>query len=286
MHSMRLSTNNTFRLASLSAERLEQAVSKNLDEMARILEWMDGTDMRLFRIGSSFVPFASHPAMTFDWEALCRDRLAELGKRYEPRGFRFSLHPGQYNVLNSENPETVRKTVAELEYSCRILEMMGLDYSHKVILHGGCRCGDLRIASARLAEAVQSLPDPVCSRLVLENDERIFSLADIVDVCEQTGVPAVFDIHHARFLPSESMPELLERVAATWGGEHGTPKMHISSQRPEARDGKHDDMVRREDVAELCALVPYPFDLMVEAKHKETAAAEVLAHARELGCAK
>jgi UV DNA damage endonuclease len=57
--------------------------------------------------------------------------------------FRFSLHPGQYNVLNSENPEVVQNTRAELLYSCQVLELMGLDSSHKVVLHGGCRCGDI-----------------------------------------------------------------------------------------------------------------------------------------------
>jgi UV DNA damage endonuclease len=284
MSSLPLSTNHNFRLASLSSEKLASTVERNLEEMETILEWMSDHGMKLFRIGSSLVPFASHPAMEYDWPEMAASRLAKIGRRYSQRGFRFSLHPGQYNVLNSENPNVVKNTVAELLYSCQVLDLMGLDSSHKVVLHGGCRCGDMAQSKTRLIEEILKLPKNVRSRLVLENDERIFSAVDIVEVCESSGLPAVFDIYHNKFLPSPDLPGLLKRLQKTWQENDGRPKLHLSSQKPGGRDGAHGDMVLEEDLRELCETVPFDFDLMVEAKLKEKAILEVVKFAKDAQC--
>ena len=246
--------------------------------------------MRLFRIGSSLIPFASHPVMRKDaptplnWVDIAEERLASIGQRYSKKNFRFSMHPGQFNVLNSEKSSVVERTVAELDYACRVLELMGLDTSHKVVLHGGCRCGDINIATERLVEAVHSLPKRISNRLVLENDERTFSLEQIITACEAANVPAVFDIHHHHILPSKNLPKLLRRLRKTWKDRDELPKFHISSQRPKSKSGAHDDMVLPKDVKELCNMASFPFDLMVEAKHKETATLDVMKSVKKLGC--
>lgn len=284
MSSLPLSTNHSFRLASLAPEKLAGTVERNLNDMEAILEWMGDHGMNLFRIGSSLVPFASHPSMKYDWREMAADRLRSIGRRYAELGFRFSLHPGQYNVLNSENPEVVQKTRAELLYSCQVLELMGLDSSHKVVLHGGCRCGDMKESKRRLVQEIRKLAQNVRARLVLENDERIFSIADILDVCRSTDQPAVFDIYHNKFLPSPGLPALLTHVQKTWGENDGRPKLHLSSQKPGGRAGAHDDMVRKEDLIELCETVSFDFDLMVEAKSKEVATLDVVKFAEDAKC--
>lgn len=274
MHGRKLSTNHTFRLASLSPDRLTQAVSRNLDDLESMLAWMEPSGLRLLRLGSSLVPFASHEVMAFDWEPLCAEGLHRIGARWAAQGFRFSLHPGQYNVLNSTSEDVRRRTVRELVYSCRVLDLMGLDASHKVVLHGGSGGAD---AARRLLQAVEALPDGVRARLVLENDERAFTFADIVSVCGATGLPPVFDLHHHRLNPSQDLPELLERAGVIWSRDarHGRPKVHLSSQRSGARPGAHADLVVEADALELCRVLPFDADCMVEAKHKEAAALRI-----------
>ncbi len=273
MHGQKLSTNHAFRVANLTAARLEQAVRSNLADLQAMLAWMTPHGLRMLRLGSSFVPFASHEAMRLNWEPFCADDLRRIGERHAALDFRFSLHPGQYNVLNSHNADVRRRTVRELEYSCRVLELMGLDESHKVILHGGSGGPG---AAVRLREALGALPGRVLARLALENDERAFTFADIVAVCEATGLPPVFDLHHHHLNPSGEIAALLPRAAALWAdGRHGRPKVHISSQRPDARQGAHANLVDESDALELCRLLPFEADCMVEAKHKEEAALRV-----------
>jgi UV DNA damage endonuclease len=273
MSSQKLSTNHTFRLVSLSPERLQRTVDQNLSDMQAILRWMEPRGLRLFRIGSSFVPFASHPALTWDWEPTCAEALARIGREYEPKGFRFSLHPGQYNVLNSPRQEVVERTLAELAYSCRLLELMGLDSSHKVVLHGGGLYGDPAESRSRLVRVLRSIPEPFLMRLVLENDERYFSFADIVEIGEKAGLPPVFDLQHHLLNPSPEIRSWLRQGGKLWDS---LPKVHISSTAPGLRPGAHDLFVRRQDLDLLLKILPFEADLMVKAKAKEEAALKVL----------
>ncbi|MFW6323475.1 MAG: UV DNA damage repair endonuclease UvsE [Desulfovibrionales bacterium] len=271
-HALGLSTNHTLRLANISPDRVRRTANRNLDDLEAILRWMDGNGLRLFRIGSSLVPFASHESLTWDWEPSVAKRLGRIGRMYGPKGFRFSLHPGQYNVLNSINPDVVRRTRDELEYSCRVLDLMELDSSHKVILHGGSKARGSDAALTRLVQSLESLPESIRSRLALENDERNFNLQQINTVCAQAGVSPVFDIHHHRINPCPDIASELIRADGLWDCR---PKVHISSPRDESRPAAHSDFIRKEDLDELVGLLPFDADLMVEAKAKEQAALQV-----------
>ena len=179
------------------------------------------------------------------------------------------MHPGQYTILNSPNPAVVASAIAELHYATNVLDLMGLDHSHKVVIHGGGIYGDRIASTDRLKIELERLPLNIKRRLVLENDERLFNLEQILVVAESTGFPVVFDLHHFQINPSDNIGALLNRVARTWDSR---PKVHLSSQRPGARIGSHDDFLREEDLAELCRVLPFEADLMVEAKAKELAA--------------
>jgi UV DNA damage endonuclease len=102
--------------------------------------------------------FAPHPKMQFDWKEMCSGRLRQIGEEYSSLGFRFSMHPGQYNVLNSLRAEVARHAIAELNYSCDVLDLMGLDSSHKVIVHGGGVYADKEGSLERPAAVLTAYP--------------------------------------------------------------------------------------------------------------------------------
>jgi UV DNA damage endonuclease len=265
-----LSTNHTFRLANLSPARLAEAAHQNLDDLERMLTIMEPGPLRLLRLGGSMVPLASHEAVDFDWRPLVAGRLQHIGRTYAARGFRFSSHPGQYTILNATDEGVVRRAIAELAYSTELLDLMELDDSHKVVIHGGGIYGDREGATKRLVEALTRLPQNICRRLVLENDERLFNLEQILWVAERSGVPVVFDLHHYQINPgTEELEGLLQRVAKTW---NCLPKIHMSSQKPNARIGAHDDLLHEEDLETMLRVIPFETDIMVESKAKEIAA--------------
>lgn len=265
-----LSTNHTFRLAALSETRLAEVANQNLDDLERMLILMSEGPLRLLRLGGAMVPFASHEKMDFDWRPFVAGRFREIGRRYAPRGFRFSSHPGQYTILNSPDPNVVTRAIAEIDYSCELLDLMELDGSHKVVIHGGGLYGDRAASTARLVESLRGLSDKIRKRLILENDERLFSLAQILEVGEASGLPVCFDLHHHQINPGGgTLEEMLPRVLRTWDCR---PKVHMSSQRPGGRIGAHDELLHERDMATLAAILPFEADVMVEAKGKEVAA--------------
>ncbi len=275
-----LSTNHTFRLANLSPERLAETAHQNLDDLERILTLMAEGPLRLFRLGGSTIPLASHESMGFDWKPLVAGRLRAIGRLFGGKGFRFSAHPGQYTILNANDPGIVHRALGELRYACDLLDLMDLDASHKVVIHGGGIYGDREAATVRLAQALSDLPEQICRRVVLENDERLFSLAQILDVAERGGVPVVFDLHHHQINPGEGdLHEMLLRVRATWGDT--LPKIHMSSQKPNARVGAHDDLLHEADLQTMLREIPFETDVMVESKGKERAAMHAYEWLRE-----
>ncbi len=278
-----LTTNHGFILRFLGETRIAEAIQQNLDDLERILFQLSSGPLRQFRLGSSLIPFASHPAFNPEWYRFAAGRLERIGRYWTDRGFRFSMHPGQYTILNSPNPVVVSAAIAEIDYAATVLDFMGLDESHRIVVHGGGIYGDRVGSTERLISQLHELPEKLRRRLVLENDERQFNLEQILEVAEAAKLPVVFDLHHFQINPSPDLAGLLERVRDTWPCR---PKVHLSSQRPNARIGTHDDLIHREDLEEMCRVLPFSADLMIEAKAKEIAALQVadwLRRTREQG---
>ena len=271
-------TNRTIRLANLRTEALIPVLAQNFDDVLRALRWNVAHGVRFFRISSDLVPFGSLPAFPFDWAEAFDWKLREIRHLVKAEGLRVSSHPGQYTVLNSPREEVVDASIAELEHQARVVERM--DPKHGTLtLHVGGAYGDKPAAMDRFAANLPRLSERVRSRLIIENDDKTFTLAEVVDLAERTGLPVVVDLFHHQCNPSGAtwdvgLPALLERAMATWGKR--VPKLHLSSRR-EGTWTSHADHVAPADLQtllDLMAAVPppdAPYDVMLEAKAKEKA---------------
>ena len=266
----------TFRLASYSPERLVEAVSSNLACLRRILEWNVAHGLLFFRMGSDIVPFGSHQINTFPWQTRFAAEFRALGDFIKVNGMRISFHPDQFVVLNSPDPGIVRRSVAELVYQGSMLDLMGLDSTAKLQIHAGGAYGDKGPALARWVETFQNLlPTAVKARLVVENDDRLYSLRECLSLHDETGVPILFDnFHHECLNYGEPMREALRLAAATWHPvRDGLLMLDYSSQAPGERRGKHTDtLVPVLFEAFLDELAGLDVDMMLEIKDKEASA--------------
>ena len=283
---MDCSSGNTFRLASYSEERLVAAVTANLACLRRMLEWNVAQGLLFFRIGSSIVPFGSHPINTFPWQTHFAVDFWAIGEYIKANDLRVSFHPDQFVVLNSLSPDIVQRSIQELVYQGSMLDLMGLDGTAKLQIHVGGLYGERELAISRFAAVHAALPPAVQARVVVENDDRLFSLRDCLALHRLSGVPILFDnFHHECLNHGEPMAEALHLAAATWHPTaDGVPMMDYSSQAVGERKGKHTDNLVDDSFREFIThLHGLDFDVMLEIKNKEASALRALAILRELG---
>ncbi len=281
-------SSSTFRLASYSEERLISSVTSNFACLQKILEFNVVHGLFFFRMSSDLVPFASHHINTYNWQNHFKLTLQRIGRYIKAHDIRISMHPDQFVVLNSPTERIVESSFAELEYQCTVMDLMELDKSAKLQIHGGGVYGDKPAAMQRFIDSYHILPQHIKNRLVIENDDRLYSLKDCLDIHEQTGIPILFDnFHHECLNNGEPMAEAVRLAAQTWQPEDGVLMMDYSSQAPGERKGKHTATIQLELFREfLTHLNGTDVDIMLEIKDKEASAIPAALLLQELGFTK
>lgn len=275
-----LTTGHTLKLATFSEEKVFSKINENISDFVKILNWMGKNNLRLFRLSCEFIPFASHKLMmNVDWESHVSNKLNQIGSYFVKYDFRFSIHAMPFVVLNSQKPWVVKNSINELIYYNKLLDLMKLDSTHKIIIHPGGVYNDKQQATKDLIKTLnESIPDNVKSRLVLENDDKHYSFSDVLNIGKICGIPPIFDIHHFYLLPSKKIIKDLDESTKLWGC---VPKIHASSSMPNARHGTHDDFTKKLMLKRIVKLIPFDCDIMFECGKKEEAAKQAYQYFEE-----
>ncbi len=279
------SCGRTFRLSSYSDERLAETVRENLRCLEEILRFNRRESILFFRIGSGLVPFASHPVCTAAWQDTFAERFREIGRFVREHDMRISMHPDQFVVINAKDPEIVGRSVAELRYHAAVLDAMHLDGTAKVQIHVGGVYGDREASMERFASVYSRLDESILRRLVVENDDSRYTLADCLRIHEETGIPVLFDVFHHRVNPSGiAVAGAVERSGATWRPEDGILMTDYSTPMPGGRKGRHAESLDAADFEQfLAGTAPTDMDIMLEIKDKEKSALAAVGIARRDG---
>lgn len=268
----------TFRLASYSESLLCKTIENNLDCLQDILAFNVAHNILFFRISSDLIPFASHPICSFNWQKHFKETLTDIGMFICAHNVRISMHPDQFIVLNSPRVDVVKRSVRELAYHVEVLDAMGLDDSAKLQLHIGGVYGNKKRSMQRFIKKYQKLDITILTHLVIENDDRRYTISDCLDIHDKTGVPVLIDtFHHALKNNGEQLKDLLKCAVSTWELSDGIPMMDYSSQELGMRPGQHAKTLDSTHFLEILAQIrPFDFDIMLEIKDKERSALKAL----------
>jgi UV DNA damage endonuclease len=256
--------------------KLAELCRWNAEALQQAIECCARRGVGCFRINSQVLPIKTHPELRYELEQLpdgeaivaafreCKTLSTKLGVR-------LSFHPDQYIVLSSPREHVVASAIAEIEYQAEVAEWVGADV---INVHAGGAYDSREAALDRFARALELLSDRARQRLTVENDDKIYSVADLLPLCQREGVPLVYDVHHHRCRRDElSIEEATELAAATWNRE---PLFHISSPKEGwAGPGchRHHDYIDIEDFP-ACWL-GRRLTVEIEAKAKELAVAQL-----------
>jgi UV DNA damage endonuclease len=206
-----------------------------------LLDYLDRTDIRMYRFTASLAPYATHPDMPQFWNQVeeCREALADLGRRARDLDIRLSTHPSQYIVLNSEDERIRAAAIRDTELQADLMDAMGLGPESVCVLHVGGAAGGFDAALDRFELGWERLSDRARDRLVIENDDRTFGLCHVMELHRRTGVKVVWDILHHHCNDPEDIPdrEALELALSTWP-DGVTPKIHYSTPKTAMEERK------------------------------------------------
>ncbi len=155
---------------------------------------------------------------------------------------------------------------------------MIIDDTAKIQIHVGGVYGNKIQSIKRFIERYKQLDSGIKRRLVIENDERLFSIEDCLEIHGEIGIPVVFDVFHFKCNNSgQSIRGALSRVCSTWSGEDGLPIVDYSSQEKGKRIGTHAKTIHTGDFKRFIKETEgLQFDLMCEIKDKERSALKAL----------
>ena len=272
------SPSRTFRLASYSDERVRETVKANLGCLLKILSYNVDQDLLFFRITSDMVPFASHPVCTVPWRRLFAGEFQRIGEYAKSHRFRISMHPDQFVLLNAPDTGILERSIADLTYQSQVLDLLGLDDSAKLQIHVGGVYRNKTASMERFIKNYERLDETIKRRLVIENDERLYTISDCLTIHERTGIPVLLDVfHHAINNNNENTVDILGPVCATWKKSDGIPMVDYSTQQPGKRAGAHAESIDQRDFRSFLRIsMPYDFDIMLEIKDKEKSALSAL----------
>ncbi len=263
-------------LSRVSEKSLLEICRTNLTHLENLLRYTQAQGLKLFRISSDLIPFGSSDANPLPWWELFAETLLDLGTLATESGIRLSMHPGQYTVLNSPRPEVVNNAIADLIYHTKVLSSMGLGNEHKIVLHIGGAYGDKGVATKRFVATYKTLPQGVKDRLIIENDDKLYTIGEVLAIAIEIGCPAVFDNLHNKINPSDeglTDQQWIDMCANTWKREDGKQKIHYAQQDPQKRPGSHSPTIDLDDFLHFYeALTDKDIAIMLEVKDKNISA--------------
>ena len=290
-------------LRESAEQKLWDCTITNAQNAARLVEYVGNlpAGQRMVRLGSNMMPAYTHPNWQYfyqrnDVKLAAEREWSRVGELARSLDVRLSMHPGQFTVLASDNPEIVERSIEEFEYHSDLIRWMGYgrqfqDFKCNVHISG-------RQGPAGIQAVLPRLSTEARNTITIENDENAWGLDASLELA--TDVPLVIDIHHhwchsgGEYIEPDD--DRVKRVRDSWRGVR--PAMHYSVSREDLLSGHpvdqkpdfqalllqghkkaklraHSDHCWNTATNEWALGFSDTFDIMVEAKMKNLAAQQL-----------
>lgn len=256
--------------------KLERIALSNLHNTLRLLKHTAGSEIHFYRLTSRLIPLANHEEL-LDWNYLkpLREDLHKIGDFVKQHKLRIDFHPDHFVLINSKEKHILKNSVRTLKLHYLLLKAMGIDQTHRCVMHVGGNYKDTELSLERFVDNWMSVPKGIQKMMMLENDDTSFTLEDTLYLCEKLGIPLVFDYHHHLAFHRDPDWEIhWDRVVQTWKDSPLPIKMHISSPKSDKAFRHHADYVDVDMFFKFLegikGSVPQ-IDCMIEAKKKDEA---------------
>lgn len=268
--------------------KLKRVTFSNIEDLETILKYNIENNIHFYRLTSKLIPLSTHPEVAWNYEKYFSKELKAVGNLIKSSNMRLDAHPDQFNVINSVKDNVVEDTLRNLNHAVDLFDLMKYD-DGKLVIHIGSSAGGKDESIHRFISNYKTFPKRIRERLILENDDKVFTVKDVLEICEVIKVPMVVDVHHHNCKNNgEKLKDLLPRIFSTWNSESLPPKIHFSTPKEGEIDRKHADYIDVNDFCRFLDLVKVnvdrDFDVMIEAKKKDQALFKLMNDLRKINC--
>lgn len=254
-------------------ERLYEVIKSNLNDLKEIIIYNIKNNIHFYRLSSAMIPLATHNAVNFDYITPYKDLYKEICILIKESNMRVDFHPNQYCVLNSMSKSVITNTFEILDYHSKLLNKLKVD-NPLILLHVGSSAGGKKASMTRFINNYYKLPVEIQNMIALENDDKVFMIEDVLEICEKLSIPCVLDYHHYICNHKDNILQLLPRIFNTWKDK--VPKIHFSSPKSKLKKEfrSHHDYIFVDDFISFLELIKsynIDVDIMLEAKAKDEA---------------
>lgn len=246
---------------SIAEEKLWDLMKGNIESVRKLVEKVGTLDepIRMVRISSDILPVYTEPNWKYFWQRsdvrdYAEKAFSKVGDIARRDNVRLSMHPGQFTVLASDNPDIVDRSIEEFEYHADMVRWMGFgkqfqDFKINVHISGRAGPDGIKAVLPRLSTEARNC-------ITIENDEISWGIDASLELAKDLAL--VMDIHHHWVHSGEYIDpndDRVKRIIESWRGVR--PVMHYSVSREDVLVD-HDDNCRPE------------FHKLIESGHKKT----------------
>lgn len=275
---LKVTSSSSYTYTNFSKEKdlkkLDKIIKSNFLALKEIIIYNIKNNIHFFRISSNLIPLATKDDVIFDYLDTYKKYYNEIGNLINSNLLRVDFHPNEYCILNSVRSEVVESSIQILTYHYNLLKYFDIKNKIIVVHIGGGTFGKQK-AISRFCNNFKKLDSKIRKCIVIENDDKIFSVDDCIEIYKKIGTPIVLDYHH--YLCNRDklkLDEFIETVFNSW--KEQIPKIHFSSPKSKVKKEfrSHNDFINSDDfIAFLEEIKKYKrdIDIMIEAKKKDDA---------------
>ena len=253
---------------------LTKRIKLNFKNFEKVLKYNHDNKIKFYRMTHTMFPLLTHPSININYKEVFKEDFKRLKEKINKYNIRIDTHPDEFCLLTSDKDIVTNNSIDILKFHLEIFKLLGIN--GRCVLHIGSSKPTKEEALNRFKDNFNKLSNELKSLIILENDDKTYTVSDTLSLCEELKIPMVLDYHHfiCNHEKNEKINKLLPRIIKTWDNTNLNPKMHFSTSINSKQKRNHSTYLNYNFFIKFLKLLKplnTDIDIMLEAKGRDEA---------------
>lgn len=253
---------------------LTKRIKLNFKNFEKVLKYNYDNKIKFYRMTHTMFPLLTHPSININYKEVFKEDFKRLKEKINKYNIRIDTHPDEFCLLTSDKDIVTNNSIDILKFHLEIFKLLGIN--GRCVLHIGSSKPTKYEALLRFKDNFNKLSNELKNLIILENDDKTYTVSDTLTLCEELNIPMVLDYHHfiCNHEKNEKINKLLPRIIKTWDNTNLNPKMHFSTALNSKQKRNHSTYLNYNFFIKFLKLLKplnTDIDIMLEAKGRDEA---------------